>query len=104
MAIKTVVTRGYGNGTFNGTIPLVVTRGFTPAQAVVATLQRDVLMAAGILTDVPELAILANVATLPENAVGVSAAVATLPASIVGPIAAAATLPTREIGVYLATA
>lgn len=67
-------------------------------------LQRDVLMAAGILTDVPELAVLANVATLPENAVGASAAVAALPASIVGPIAAAATLPTREIGVYLATA
>lgn len=29
MAIRTVVTRGYGNGTFNGTIPLVVTRGYT---------------------------------------------------------------------------
>lgn len=30
MAIKTVVTRGYGNGTYNGTIPLVVTRGYLP--------------------------------------------------------------------------
>ena len=29
MAIRTVVTRGYGNGTFNGTIPLVVRRGYT---------------------------------------------------------------------------
>ena len=67
-------------------------------------LQRDVLMAAGILTDVPELAVLANVATLPENAVGASAAAATLPASIAGPLVATATLPTREIGVYLATA
>ncbi len=28
MAIRTVVTRGFGNGTFNGTIPLVVTRGY----------------------------------------------------------------------------
>lgn len=31
MAIRTVVTRGYGNGTFNGTIALVVTRGYTVA-------------------------------------------------------------------------
>lgn len=29
MAIRTIVTRGYGNGTFNGTIGLVVTRGYT---------------------------------------------------------------------------
>lgn len=28
MAIRTIVTRGYGNGTFNGTIALVVTRGY----------------------------------------------------------------------------
>jgi hypothetical protein len=28
MAIRTVVTRGYGNGTFNGTIPLVTLRGY----------------------------------------------------------------------------
>ena len=34
MAIRTVITRGYGNGTFNGTIPLVVTRGYTPAATV----------------------------------------------------------------------
>ena len=34
MAIRTVVTRGYGNGTFNGTIPLVVRRGY--ASSVVA--------------------------------------------------------------------
>ena len=28
MSIRTVVTRGYGNGTFNGTIALVSTRGY----------------------------------------------------------------------------
>ena len=28
MAIRTVVTRGFGNGTFNGTIALVVIRGY----------------------------------------------------------------------------
>ena len=28
MAISTVVTRGFGNGTFTGTIALVVTRGY----------------------------------------------------------------------------
>lgn len=33
MAIRTVVTRGYGNGTFNGTIPLVVTRGYLAGAA-----------------------------------------------------------------------
>lgn len=31
MAIRTVVTRGYGNGTFNGTIKDVVLRGFSIA-------------------------------------------------------------------------
>jgi hypothetical protein len=29
VAIRTVITRGYGNGTFNGTVGLVVTRGYT---------------------------------------------------------------------------
>ena len=28
MAIRTVVTRGFGNGTFDGTIALVVRRGY----------------------------------------------------------------------------
>ena len=28
MAIETVVTRGFGNGTFNGTIALATTRGY----------------------------------------------------------------------------
>ena len=35
MAIRTVVTGGFGNGTFNGTIPLVVLRGYVAAAAVV---------------------------------------------------------------------
>ena len=29
MSIALVVTAGFGNGTFNGTIPFVVTRGYT---------------------------------------------------------------------------
>ena len=29
MSIATVVTAGFGNGTFNGTIPFVVTRGYS---------------------------------------------------------------------------
>lgn len=28
MAIRTICTRGYGNGTFSGTIALVVLRGY----------------------------------------------------------------------------
>ena len=35
MAIRTVVTRGYGNGTFSGTIALVTTRGYAIGAAVV---------------------------------------------------------------------
>ena len=35
MAIATVVTRGYGNGTFSGTIALIITRGYTIGAAVV---------------------------------------------------------------------
>ena len=31
MAIETVLTRGYGNGTFNGTVPLVLVRGYGAA-------------------------------------------------------------------------
>ncbi len=31
MAIRTVVTRGFGNGTYNGTIALAVTRGYAAA-------------------------------------------------------------------------
>ena len=35
MAIRTVITRGYGNGTFNGTIALVVTAGYAIGAAIV---------------------------------------------------------------------
>ena len=35
MAIRTVVTRGFGNGTFNGTIALVVVRGYVSSAAAV---------------------------------------------------------------------
>lgn len=38
MAIRLVVTRGYGNGTFNGTIKDVVLRGYTIGEAVAAAL------------------------------------------------------------------
>jgi len=34
MAIATVITRGYGNGTYTGTIGLLVTRGYTFGAAV----------------------------------------------------------------------
>jgi len=30
MSIRNIVTRGYENGTFSGTITLVVTRGYEP--------------------------------------------------------------------------
>ena len=35
MAIRTVVTRGYGNGTFNGTIALVTLRGYVASVVIV---------------------------------------------------------------------
>lgn len=37
MAIRTVVTTGYGNGTFSGSIALIVTLGYAIAQPVVVT-------------------------------------------------------------------
>lgn len=42
MAIRTVVTRGYGNGTFNGTIALVVTRGYAIGSAYVGIVDATV--------------------------------------------------------------
>ena len=35
MAIRTIVTRGFGNGTYNGTIALAVTRGYVAATILV---------------------------------------------------------------------
>ena len=43
MAIRTVVTRGYGNGTFLGTIPLVVTRGYAIGAAVILYASGDTM-------------------------------------------------------------
>lgn len=37
MAIRTVVTGGFGNGTFNGTIALVVTAGYAIGSLIVPT-------------------------------------------------------------------
>jgi len=45
VAIRTVVTRGFGNGVFNGTIPLVTTRGYAiGAAAVVSFYTANVFM------------------------------------------------------------
>ena len=46
MSIATVLTAGYGNGTFNGTIPLVLTEGYGigAAVAAVVTPARDVIV------------------------------------------------------------
>lgn len=41
MAIRTVVTRGYGNGTFNGTIALVVIRGYAAAAGTASRILRN---------------------------------------------------------------
>lgn len=45
MAIRTVITRGFGNGTFNGTIALVVPRGYISGDAappVVVAIRTDI--------------------------------------------------------------
>lgn len=44
MAIRTVVTRGYGNGTFNGTIALVTTRGYAIGAAAAVLVSGDRLL------------------------------------------------------------
>ncbi len=46
MAIATVVTSGFGNGTLSGTIPLVVTRGYSIAVPIVGgtTWHDDVIL------------------------------------------------------------
>lgn len=41
MAIRTVVTSGFGNGTFDGTIALVVTRGYGAGAAVAPVVAAD---------------------------------------------------------------
>jgi hypothetical protein len=46
MAVRTLVTAGFGNGTFSGTIPLVVTRGY--AISVLAAKQAGVAYLSGL--------------------------------------------------------
>ena len=45
MVIRTVVTRGFGNGTFNGTIALVVTAGYAISVAAIPVAIQLVSMA-----------------------------------------------------------
>ena len=47
MAIREIVTGGYGNTTFNGTIPLVVMRGFIASTVVTVTPGRRIILDAG---------------------------------------------------------
>ena len=49
MAIRTVITRGYGNGTFNGTIPLVTLRGYI-SNAIVGFITVTATTSAGGIT------------------------------------------------------
>ena len=54
MAIRSVVCRGYGNGTFTGTIPFVVTAGYAIGAAIVEDVIQtlaNVLTAARIAPD-----------------------------------------------------
>jgi hypothetical protein len=44
MAIRTVVTAGFGNGTFNGTIALVITRGYASGAAIAAVAGGAIMM------------------------------------------------------------
>ena len=37
MSIKLIITAGFGNGTFNGTIPAVVTDGFMIGEVIVTS-------------------------------------------------------------------
>lgn len=66
MAIRTVVTRGYGNGMFNGTIPLVALRGYTPA-AVAALSTYTAILLCNILPNVTLDVSLSPVANLDAN-------------------------------------
>ena len=50
MAIRTVITRGYGNGTFNGTIALIIKSGYISSAVTVA-----ILIAVSPTTAVPVL-------------------------------------------------
>ncbi len=68
MAIRTVVTRGYGNGTFNGTIPLVVTRGYTIGEAIIFVAQ---IYTANVLANIsPTRNVDANISPTREVEIG----------------------------------
>lgn len=56
MAIRDIVTRGFGNGTYSGSIPLVVTRGFSIGEVVEITVtQIDIhIRAEGATVYIPE--------------------------------------------------
>ena len=50
MAILDVVTAGFGNGTFSGSIPFVVTRGYNISTIIPPTVpDADGIVAAGVL-------------------------------------------------------
>jgi hypothetical protein len=51
MAIRTVVTRGYGNGTFNGTIALAVLRGYQAAADTTRVFLRNAVPMGDFLED-----------------------------------------------------
>ena len=54
MAIRTIITRGYGNGTFDGSIAEIVTRGYTIGEAApIQTTKVD----SGLLIILPTLTI-----------------------------------------------
>ena len=57
MAIRTVITRGYGNGTFNGTIGLVTTRGYS----IGAALTLAIYTASMYVNPSPTLSLSANI-------------------------------------------
>ena len=52
MSIALVVTRGYGNGTFSGTIPFVTTRGYSIGEDLGPwTVQTDTATSYSVQTD-----------------------------------------------------
>ncbi len=56
MAIRTIVTEGYGNGTFNGTIPLVVTQGYATGRSLTQALSESLIIVDLISSGVSRIA------------------------------------------------
>ena len=69
MAINTVVTRGFGNGTFSGTIALVATRGYSIAESIIVGDGSAVLNIHGIMTDAA-INVLGQISDTAVNIVG----------------------------------